>query len=85
MGGENFCVYGARKVWPQLNREGIKVARCTIERLMQDLGLSGVVRGRKGRTTITAAATARPCDLVRREFTASHPNRLRVPNLTYVA
>jgi transposase InsO family protein len=82
---ENFRVYGARKVWRQLNREGIRVARCTVERLMRDLGLSGAVRGRKFRTTIADDTAARPSDLVCREFTASHPNQLWVSDLTYVA
>jgi transposase InsO family protein len=82
---ENFQVYGARKVWRQMNREEIPVARCTVERLMQDLGLSGAVRGRKARTTITDDATARPADLVCREFTATGPNQLWVSDLTYVA
>jgi transposase InsO family protein len=82
---ENFRVYGARKVWRQLNREGTRVARCTVERLMRDLGLSGAVRGRKFRTTIADDTTARPADLVCREFTASRPNQLWVSDLTYVA
>jgi transposase InsO family protein len=82
---ENFRVYGARKVWRQLNREGIRVARCTVERLMRDLGLAGAVRGRKVKTTIADDTTARPADLVRREFTASRPNQLWVSDLTYVA
>jgi transposase InsO family protein len=82
---ENFRVYGARKVWRQLNREGIPVARCTVERLMRALGLSGVVRGRKFKTTIADDTAARPADLVCREFTASRPNQLWVSDLTYVA
>jgi len=82
---ENFRVYGARKVWRQLNREGIMVARCTVERLMRDLGLSGAVRGRKFKTTVADDTVARPADLVRREFTASRPNQLWVSDLTYVA
>jgi len=82
---ENFRVYGARKVWRQLNRERIRVARCTIERLMRDLGLSGAVRGRKFKTTIADDTAARPSDLVCREFTASRPNQLWVSDLTYVA
>ena len=82
---ENFRVYGARKVWWQLNREGIGVARCTVERLMRDLGLSGAVRGRKFKTTIADDRAARPADLVCREFTASRPNQLWVSDLTYVA
>jgi len=81
----NFRVYGARKVWRQLNREGIRVARCTVERLMRDLGLSGAVRGRKFKTTIADDTTARPADLVCREFSASGPNQLWVSDLTYVA
>jgi putative transposase len=83
--GENFGVYGAPKVWAQLNREGITVARCTVERLMRDLGLRGAVRGRPKRTTIPADDPAlRPADLVDRDFTATAPNRLWVADLTYV-
>lgn len=82
---ENFRVYGVRKVWRQLNREGLRVARCTVERLMGDLGLSGAVRGRTFTTTIADDMTARPADLVCREFTASRPNQLWVSDLTYVA
>jgi len=83
--GENFGVYGAPKVWAQLNREGIRVARCTVERLMCDLGLHGAVRGKTKRTTIPAEDHAgRPADLVDRQFTASAPNRLWVADLTYV-
>ena len=81
---ENFGVYGAAKVWAQLNREGITVARCTIERLMRDLGLRGAVRGKPHRTTIADDASARPRDLVDRQFTAAGPNRLWVADLTYV-
>jgi putative transposase len=81
---ENFGVYGADKVWAQLNREGHRVARCTIERLMRDLGLHGAVRGKKHRTTITDDLATRPRDLVDRTFTASAPNRLWVADLTYV-
>ena len=65
---DNYGVYGARKVWLQLNREGIPVARCTVERLMRELGLHGAVRGKKVRTTIADAAAARPADLVQRRF-----------------
>ena len=65
----NFRVYGAEKVWKQLKREGIAVARCTVERLMRELGLKGVVRGRSCRTTIPADTAERPGDLVRRQFT----------------
>ena len=82
---ENRRVYGARKVWRQLRREGVEVARCTVERLMRQLGLRGVVRGRKVRTTIPDEAAARPLDLVSRDFTADHPNQLWVADLTYVA
>jgi len=82
---ENFEVYGARKVWRQLNREGIPVARCTVERLMRASGLSGAVRGRKFKTTIADDTTVRPSDLVCREFSALRPNQLWVSDLTYVA
>jgi transposase InsO family protein len=82
---ENFRVYGCRKVWKQLTREGFTVARCTIERLMRDLGLRGVVRGRKFKTTIPDDSAARPADLVMRDFTATRPNQLWVADLTYVA
>jgi putative transposase len=73
---QNFSVYGARKVWRQLRREGFDVARCTVERLMRELGLEGVKRGRKKRTTISDEETPRPQDLVNRNFRASRPNRL---------
>ncbi|MQB00720.1 MAG: DDE-type integrase/transposase/recombinase, partial [Actinobacteria bacterium] len=69
----------------QLNRDGIAVARCTVERLMRDLGIRGVTRGRRHVTTIPAAAAACPADLVNRNFTAPAPNRLWVCDLTYVA
>jgi len=82
---DNFGVYGARKVWRQLGREGIAVARCTVERLMADLGLEGVRRGRTRRTTTPDAATPRPADLVERDFSAQRPNQLWVADLTYVA
>jgi len=81
----NFGVYGARKVWRQLKREGIDVARCTVERLMRELGLEGVRRGKKKRTTISGEEAIRPADLVNRDFTAASPNRLWVADLTYVA
>ena len=81
---ENFGVYGADKVWAQLRREGFLVARCTVERLMRELGLRGVVRGRTPRTTMAADWTDRPADLVRRHFVAAAPNRLWVADLTYV-
>ena len=82
---ENFGVYGARKVWRQLGREGVAVARCTVERLMRELGLQGVRRGKTRRTTTPEAAAARPADLVERNFSASRPNQLWVADLTYVA
>jgi putative transposase len=81
----NRRVYGAKKVWKQLNREAILVARCTVARLMRDLGLRGVVRGRRITTTIPAALAARPRDLVERDFRATRPNQLWVADLTYVA
>jgi transposase InsO family protein len=82
---EHFGVYGARKVWRQLHREGITVARCTVERLMGELGLEGVRRGKPRRTTRADSAAARPADLVERNFSASRPNQLWVADLTYVA
>jgi len=83
---EHFGVYGARKVWRQLHREGIPVARCTVERLMRQMGLQGAVRGRAyKRTTIADEAAERPMDLVQRDFTAARPNQLWVADLTYVA
>jgi len=77
-------VYGADKVWAQLRREGVQVARCTVERLMRDLGIRGVVRGKIVRTTFPDEAAARPADLVDRQFRATAPNRLWVADLTYV-
>ncbi len=82
---ENFQVYGARKVWRQLNREQIVVARCTVERLMRALGLQGVVRGRKCRTTVADDSAELPVDRVNRQFQASRPNELWVADFTYVA
>ena len=82
---EHFGVYGARKVWRQLHREGITVARCTVERLMGELGLRGVVRGKTRRTTTPDATAARPADLVNRDFSAQRPDQLWVADLTYVA
>jgi transposase InsO family protein len=83
---EHFGVYGARKVWRQLLREEIPVARCTVERLMRQMGLQGAVRGRTyKKTTIADETTQRPMDLVQRDFTADRPNRLWVADLTYVA
>ena len=82
---ENFRVYGARKVWKQLNREQIRIAKCTTERLMQRLGLQGIRRGKAYKTTIPDDDAARPADLVQREFTATRPNQLWVADITYVA
>jgi transposase InsO family protein len=82
---ENFEVYGVRKVWRQLRREGQDVARCTVERLMRDLGIQGVVRGKPVRTTISDKAAACPLDRVNRQFQAPRPNALWVSDFTYVA
>jgi putative transposase len=82
---DNFGVYGARKVWVALNREGIAVARCTVERLMREMGLKGAVRGGKHRTTVPGDGSAqRAQDLVERAFSASAPNKLWVCDITYV-
>jgi hypothetical protein len=77
----NFGVYGIEKVWRQLNREGIKIGRDRVGRLMDELELSGVVRGKKKRTTVPAEIGARPADLVERQFTAAAPNQLWVADL----
>lgn len=82
---ENFSVYGVRKVWRQLHREGESVARCTVARLMKSLGLAGVVRGKRRRTTIPDALAERPRDHVRRRFVAERPNQLWVADFTYVS
>jgi putative transposase len=82
---EHFGVYGARKVWRQLHREGISVARCTVERLMGELHLEGVRRGKPRRTTTPEVTAPRPADLVERDFSATRPNQLWVADLTYVA
>ncbi len=82
---ENLQVYGARKVWKQLNREDIAVARCTVERLMGDMGLEGVRRGKPCRTTIPDELADKPLDLVNRDFSAERPNQLWVADITYVA
>ena len=81
---ENFEVYGARKVWRQLVREGLPVARCTVERLMVDLGLQGVIRGKPVRTTISDKAAPCPLDHVNRQFHAPAPNLLWLSDFTYV-
>jgi len=80
----NFSCYGPRKVWRQLRREGIPVARCTVERLMRRMGLNGTTRGKTKRTTIPDEAAPHPADLVDRDFTAVRPNQLWVADLTYV-
>ena len=82
---ENFRVYGVRKVWRQLLREGIAVARCTVARLMRTMGLQGVVRGKRVRTTLSNAAAPCPLDHVSRQFNAPRPNALWVSDFTYVA
>ncbi len=82
---ENFHVYGVRKVWRQLGREGVVVARCTVARLMRVMGLQGIVRGRKVRTTIPDLAAPCPLDRVNRQFKAPRPNTLWVSDFTYVA
>jgi putative transposase len=83
--GENFRAYGARKVWKQLHRERIAVARRTVERLMRREGLSGVVRGRRTRTTIPDEALEKPLDRVKRRFVTSRPDELWVAEFTFVA
>jgi len=82
---QNFQLYGVRKVWKQLNREGSSVARCTVARLMGDMGLRGAVRGRRFKTTVADEVADRPLDLVERDFRATRPNELWVSDLTYVA
>jgi len=82
---ENHRNYGARKVWKQLKRESVPMARCTVERLMKRLGIEGVRRGRRCITTIPSEAAHKPLDLVNREFSALHPNQLWVADITYVA
>ena len=81
----NFQVYGARKIWRQLRREGTQVARCTVERLMRALGIAGVVRGQRGRTTVADPANPVPEDLLKRDFTAAAPNTRWVAEFTEVA
>ncbi len=82
---DNYGVYGARKVWRQLTREGVEVARCTVERLMSQAGLAGAVRGASRRTTKADPAARRPEDLVERRFVAERPDQLWVVDFTYVA
>ena len=81
----NMQVYGADKVWKQLGREGMTVARCTVERLMHQLGLRGVVRGKVVRTTISDSKASCPLDRVNRQFKADRPNQLWVSDFTYVS
>jgi len=82
---ENFRVYGVRKVWRQMSREGFAVARCTVERLMRDMGLQGVICGKPVRTTVSDKAAPCPLDRVNRQFRAPAPNMLWVSDFTYVA
>jgi putative transposase len=82
---ENYQVYGVRKMWRQMKRDKIKVARCSVERLMREMGLKGATRRRKPKTTIADEAAERPKDLVDRDFTATRPNELWVADITYVA
>ena len=82
---KNFGVYGARKIWHQLRREGEQVARCTVERLMRAMGLQGVRRGKTVRTTVSDPAAPCPRDRVNRNFTAARPNMLWVSDFTYVS
>jgi transposase InsO family protein len=81
----NWQVYGADKVWKQMNREGIAVARCTVERLMNKQGLCGVRRGKVVRTTTPDTSAPCPLDRVNRQFTADRPNQLWVSDFTYVS
>jgi transposase InsO family protein len=82
---ENYRAYGARKVWRQLTREQIPVARCTVERLMDRLGIEGIRRGARKRTTIAAQLLEKPLDRVQRQFLAVRPNQLWIADFTYVA
>jgi putative transposase len=82
---ENFQVYGAHKIRKKLRRDGVRVARCRVERLMRAIGLQWVVRGGKRRTTISRSQSDYPEDLLKRQFTATRPNELWVADFTYVA
>ncbi|MBA3519573.1 MAG: IS3 family transposase [Rhizobiales bacterium] len=82
---ENFEVYGVRKVWRQLGREGLNTARCTVERLMRHMGLAGVIRGKPVRTTVQDKAAPCPLDHVNRQFHAPAPDRLWLSDFTYGA
>ncbi len=81
----NLKVYGVRKVWRQMQREGFEIVRCTVERLMRDLGLQGVIRGKPVKTTISDRAAPCPLDQVNRQFHAPAPNMLWVSDFAYVA
>ncbi|MFJ5153941.1 IS3 family transposase, partial [Streptomyces sp. NPDC088353] len=80
----NYRVYGARKIWRELNRQGHAVARCTVERLMRELGIQGAVRGKRVITTIPGGQVQRAPDLVDRDFVAAAPNRCWVADFTHV-
>jgi len=82
---ENLSVYGVRKVWHQMRREGFDIARCTVARLMKDIGIEGVIRGKKPKMTLQDKALPCPLDRVNRQFHASAPNVLWVSDFTYVA
>lgn len=82
---ENFGVYGVRKVWRQMKREGFDIARCTVARLMKSMGLQGVIRGKPVKTTISDKAAPCPLDKVNRQFQSPAPNRLWVSDFTYVS
>ena len=82
---QNFSVYGVRKVWRQLKREGVDVARCTVSRLMRDMGLQGIIRGKSVKTTVSDKAAPCPLDHVNRQFKAPRPNVLWLSDFTYVA
>lgn len=82
---QNYGVYGVRKVWRQLQREGFDVARCPVARLMRDMGLRAVIRGKSQRTTISNKADVCPLDLFNRQFKATSPNQLLVSDFTYVS
>lgn len=81
---QNYRVYGADQIWAQLNRENVPAARCTVERLMRDLGIQGARRGKMQRTTVPANSAAQLLDLLKRQFYAPAPNRLWVADLTFV-
>jgi putative transposase len=82
---QNYRCYGARRIFKQLRREGHAIARCTVERLMPEIGIRGVQRGKKRFTTIPDATAARPADLVERRFVAARPNELWLADITYAS